>query len=191
MLCRQLLIFTALLAAVSATSTDRCHVVVSNTCLQHCNNRSCDCGVTDGNHAYTNCDQACTDAKCMAITCSSETCYQKCHNCHMECTSDVGFCRQRCLSGACSFKCNARHCEQECDGENCYNTVPDNCQIIVPRFYLVLLAGFLLAIIVLSCLLLVHPFSNTDCCPSMRVSRGARYSKLRNFSDSVESVNSL
>lgn len=182
---RQILILVAfLLAKTAASLTEECHVVVSNTCLQHCNNRSCDCGLTNSNHAYTKCKQVCTDTKCMAITCSSGTCDQKCHNCHMECTSDVGFCRQRCLSGVCSFKCHARHCEQECSGEHCYNMVSEDCQIMIPRHYLALLASLLIAIIILSCLLLVMSFSKDNCFQSK-----GTYSKLR--TSSVESVNSL
>ncbi|KAL9950363.1 hypothetical protein ACROYT_G042851 [Oculina patagonica] len=122
----------------------------------------------------------------MTITCSSGTCDQECHNCHMECTSDVGFCRQRCLSGACSLKCNARHCEQECSGGHCHNMACDDCQIIIPRHYLVLLAGLLFAISIMSCLLLVLSFSKDDCFQSQD-----SYSKLRSLSSSVESVNSL
>lgn len=179
-----LILFIALLAA--AAVTEQCDVEVSNTCLQRCNNRSCDCGATDSNHAYTKCNQVCTDAKCMAITCSSGICYQKCHNCHMECTSDVGFCRQRCLSGACSFKCNARHCEQECNGGSCNNVTSDNCEIVLPRHYLVLLAGLLFTISTLSCLLLVLSFRKEDFCHNQ-----TSYSKLRSLSSSVESVNSL
>ncbi|RMX47957.1 hypothetical protein pdam_00005309, partial [Pocillopora damicornis] len=127
-------------------ATDRCQMVISGTCIQHCHNQSCDCGVTDSNHGYNECYQASAGSKCRAITCSSETCYQKCHNCHMKCTSDVSFCRQRCLSGACSFTCDAQHCEQECTGENCQNTVFDNCHLILPLNYLVILAGILFVI---------------------------------------------
>lgn len=179
-----ILVITAILAA--ATVTQQYDVVVSNTCLQRCNKRSCDCGVTDSNHAFIKCDQVCTDPRCVAITCSSRVCHQKCHNCHMECTSEVAFCRQRCLSGACSFKCNAKQCQQErSDGSNNLNT-SDNCEIVLPRHYLALLAGLLFAISTLSCLLLVLSFRKDDCCHSQ-----AAYSKLRSLSDSVESLNSL
>lgn len=180
----QILIFAVLLAVV--TMTQQCDVVVSNTCLQRCNNRSCDCGVTDHNHAFTKCNQVCADPSCVVITCSSRVCHQKCHNCQMECTSDVAFCRQRCLSGACSFKCNARQCQQERNGGNFNYNTSDNCEIVSPRHYLVLLAGFLFAISTLSCLLLVLSFRKEDCCHSQ-----AGYSRLRSISSSVESVNSL
>ena len=180
----QILIFTAFLAGV--TAIQQYHVVVSNTYLQRCNNSSCDCGVTDSNHAFTKCNQVCADSRCVAITCSSRVCYQKCHNCHMECTSEVHFCRQRCLSGACSFKCNARHCQQKRNGGNYHYHTSENCEIVLPRHYLVLLAGFLLAISTLSCLLLVMSFRKEDCCRSQTA-----YSKLRSTSSSVESVNSL
>ena len=180
----QILIFTALLAAT--TVTQQCDVVVSNTCLQRCNNRSCDCGVRDSNPAVTKCKQVCHDTRCVAITCSSWVCDQKCHNCHMECTSNVAVCRQRCLSGACSFKCNARQCQQEGNGESHNYNTSDNCEIVLPRHYLVFLAGLLFAISTLSCLLLVMSFRKEDCCHSQ-----ASYSKLRSISSSVESVNSV
>ena len=177
------MILTVLLAVAAMTQGD---VVVSNTCIQRCNNRSCDCGVTDSNHAFRKCHQVCTDPSCVAITCSSRVCYQKCHNCHMECTSDVAFCRQRCLSGACSFKCNAKQCQQEGNGESYnYNTC-DNCEIVLPRHYLVLLAVVLFMISSLSGLLLVLSFRKEDCFHSQ-----AGYSRLHSISSSVESVNSL
>lgn len=180
----QILIFTAFLAG--ATATQQYDVVISNTCLQRCNNRSCDCGLTNSKHAFTKCNQVCTYPRCVAIKCSSRVCYQKCHNCHMECTSDVDFCRQRCLSGLCSFKCNARQCQQKPNsGSYNYNT-SENCEIVLPRHYLVLLAGVLFAISTLSCLLLVLSFRKEDCCRSQ-----AAYTKLRSTSSSVESVNSL
>lgn len=183
---RQILFVAAFLVAKAAASLTECQVMVSNTCVQHCNNRSCDCGVKDSSHDYAKCNQVCTDAKCMAITCSSGTCYQECHNCHMECTSDVGFCRQRCLSGGCSFKCDATYCEQECSGGNCDAMVSDNCQIIIPRHYLVILAGLLFTISILSCLLLVLSFRKDN-----DFQNQGNYSKLRTLSSSVESVNSL
>ena len=179
----QILIFAAFLTVATATQYD---VVVSNTCLQLCNNRSCECGVTDSNHAFTKCNQVCIDSRCVAITCSSRVCYQKCHNCHMECTSDVEFCRQRCLSGSCSFKCNARQCEQKSNGGSYNYNTSEDCEIVLPRYYLVLLAGFLFTISTLSCLLLVLSFRKEDCCCSQ-----AAYTKLRSVSSSVESVNSL
>lgn len=185
---RHMLILVTFLVVKIAmtTSTKRCQTIISDICFQHCRNRSCDCGVTDSNHSYAECYQACAGSQCMAITCSSKTCYQKCHNCHMECTSDVGYCRQRCLSGACSFKCNARHCEQDCTGGKCLNIDSDNCQLILPLNYLVLLAGFLFAISFLSCMLLVMSFKKEDF-----YRKRAPYSKLQNFSGSVESLNSL
>ena len=167
--------------------TQQHDVVVSNTCLQRCNKRSCDCGVTDSNNAFTKCNQVCADPSCVAITCSSRVCYQKCHNCRMECTSDVAFCRQRCLSGACSFKCNAKQCQQERSGGNFNYNTSDNYEIVLPRHYLVLLAVVLFMISTLSCFLLVLSFRNLeDCCHSQ-----ASYSRLHSISSSVESVNSL
>lgn len=160
-----------------AISTERCQMVISGTCIQHCLNQSCDCGVTDSNHGYSECYQASAGYECREIKCSTETCYQKCHNCHMECTSDVSFCKQRCLSGACSFTCNAQHCEQECVGENCQNTTFDNCQLILPLNYLVLLAGILFVISMLACVLLVMSFKKKDCIPD-RFRKPPPYSKI-------------
>ena len=154
-----------------AISTERCQMVISGTCIQHCLNQSCDCGVTDSNHGYNECYQASAGYECREIKCSTETCYQKCHNCHMECTSDVSFCKQRCLSGACSFTCNAQHCEQECVGENCQNTTFDNCQLILPLNYLVLLAGILFVISMLACVLLVMSFKKMMPCAFCRFRR--------------------
>lgn len=164
MFCHILIVVT-IFAAKEAMATDRCQMVISGTCIQHCHNQSCDCGVTDSNQDYNECYQASAGSKCRAITCSSETCYQKCHNCHMKCTGDVSFCRQRCLSGACSFTCDAQHCEQECTGENCQNTVFDNCHLILPLNYLVILAGILFVISMLACVLLVMSFRKKDCIP--------------------------
>lgn len=164
MFCHILIVVT-IFAAKEAMATDRCQMVISGTCIQHCHNQSCDCGVTDSNQGYNECYQASAGSKCRAITCSSETCYQKCHNCHMKCTSDVSFCRQRCLSGACSFTCDAQHCEQECTGENCQNTAFDNCHLILPLNYLVILAGILFVISMLACVLLVMSFRKKDYIP--------------------------
>ena len=136
-----------LVAEVVASSTEKCNAIESNTCVQQCHDTSCKCGATYGDLRYSMCKQACQGPKCKTITCSSGNCFQRCHNCQMECTSDVDYCRQQCLSGACSFKCNARRCErvQECV----------TCQMIYPRSYLVVLACLFAAMSVLSFTLLV------------------------------------
>lgn len=177
-----------LVAEVVASSTEKCNAIESYTCLQHCNDTSCKCGVTHGNLEYTTCNQACQGPKCKAIMCSSGTCLQTCHNCHMECTSDVGYCRQWCLSGACSFKCNARHCMQECNGNKCNQVLSVTCRTIYPRLYLVILAGLFAATSILSFLLLVMSCRETEC---SNWNREVKYMKIRSFSSSVDSLDSL
>ena len=171
-----------LVAEVVASSTEKCNAIESNTCVQQCNDISCKCGVTYGDLSYTTCNQACEGPKCKVIRCSSGNCFQRCHNCQMECTSDVDHCRQQCLSGACSFKCNARRCERV--QEECVS-----CQMIYPRFYLVILACLFAAMSVLSFTLLVISCSELE--PwSSKSSANYKYVKLRN-SISVESVYSI
>lgn len=188
MLCFIVVIAGFLLAAdVVTSSTENCNIMVSNTCLQHCRDASCKCGVTYGNSEYSTCNQACADSKCKTMTCSSGTCYQKCHNCHMECTSDVGYCRQQCLSGACSFTCNAKRCVQEgCNGKECEHVTPATCRTIFPRAYLLILAGLFAATTILSFLALVLSFREMEFW-----NRRATYSKIRSVSISVDSLYSL
>lgn len=189
MLCFIVVITEFLLAAkAEASSTENCNVLVSSTCFQQCRDTSCKCGVTYGDSKYATCNQACDDsrAQCKTLTCSSGTCYQKCHNCHMECTSDVGYCRQQCLSGACSFTCNAKRCVQECIGKECNQVTPVTCRTIFPRVYLVILAGLFAATTILSFLALV-----LSCREMEYWNRRAKYSKLRSVSSSVDSLYSL
>jgi len=182
---RQILIFTALLIATGMT--ERLQVaVLSETSFQQCNSTSCDCAARDSNRDFTTCNQACANAKCKTLSCSSGTCLQECHNCHMECTSDVGYCKQRCLSGTCSLKCNARRCVQLCDDGKCASTSSGYEKRILPRHYLVLLAILFATVAILSCLLLVLFCCKGDCCR-----RSDTYFKLKNFSSSLESVDSL
>lgn len=177
-----------LVAEVVASSSQKCNAIEWNTCLQQCNGTSCKCGSTYGDSSYTTCKQACQGSKCKAISCSSGTCFQKCHNCHMECTSDVDYCSQQCLSGACSFKCNAIHCVQECNGRKCAHVTPVTCRTLYPRLYLVILAGLFAATSILSFLLLVMSCRETDLC---KWNRHARYMKIRSVSSSLDSLYSL
>lgn len=184
-----------LVAEVVASSEENCNAMVSNTCIQRCNSTSCKCGVTYRESTYKTCNQACQGPKCKRITCSSGSCHQKCHNCHMECTSDVAYCSQQCLSGACSFKCNARRCKQECNGNKCdFPVTPATCRTIYPRFYLVILAGLFAATSILSFLLLVmscREMEPRDCHRGARFDKGAKYVKIHSVRSSTERLNSL
>ena len=189
MLCLIVIIAEFLLAAdVDASSTENCNVIVSNSCFQQCSDMSCKCGVTYGDSQYATCNQACVGSKCKTMTCTSGTCYQKCHDCHMACTSDVGYCRQQCLSGACSFTCNAKRCVQECNGKECNQvTRPIKCPRIFQRSgYLVILAGLFAAIAILTLLALVLSFRELN-----YWNKRATYSKMRSVSGSVDSLCSL
>jgi len=188
MLCFIVIITEFLLAAVvDASSTENCNVTVSNTCFQQCSDVSCKCGVTYGDSQYATCNQACDGSKCKKMMCTSGTCYQRCHNCHMECTSDVGYCRQQCLSGACSFTCNAKRCVKECNGKECNQATPVTCRSIFQRNgYLVILGGLFAATAILTMLALVLSFRELN-----YWNRRATYSKIRSVSGSVDSLCSL
>ena len=188
MLCFIVIITEFLLAAVVDTSsTENCNVIVSNSCFQRCSDVSCKCGVTYGESQYTTCNQACVGFQCKTMTCTSGTCYQRCHNCHMECTSDVGYCRQQCLSGACSFTCNAKRCVQECNGKECSHVTPvTRARIFKRSGYLVILAGLFAATALLTMLALVLSFRELN-----YWNRIATYSKMRFVSGSVDSLDSL
>lgn len=151
-------------AEAESPSKDKCSSVLGNTCLQRCNSTSCSCGPSDGKYAYTECDQVCYDTRCRTLTCSSGTCHQQCHDCKMECTSDVDYCSQQCLSGTCAFKCSARRCVQQCDGKKCDHLPSDHEKPLVSRLYLAILAGLFASTTVLTCLALVLSCSQTGCC---------------------------
>ena len=180
-----------LIARVVTSTNERCNALVLNTCIQRCADASCKCDAVYGDLKFAICNQACHGPKCKTVTCSSGVCHQKCHNCHMECTSDVDYCSQQCLSGACSFTCNARQCKQECNGKEC--KVPVNavtCQTIYPRFHLVILAGLFASTSILSFLLLVISCKETKNNWNMmkRFDKGARYVKIHSVSSSIESL---
>lgn len=153
-----------LTAEASITPNERCHWVMSNTCFQQCKGISCKCAASvQEQHKYTDCNQDCGTTKCKEITCSSGNCYQKCHDCSMECTSDVDYCEQQCLSGACTFKCSAKRCVQECDGKACKHLPTDHEEPFIPRLYLVILAGLFASTTVLTCLALVISCRHMGC----------------------------
>lgn len=190
MLCFIVIITEFLLAAVvDASSTENCNVIVSNSCFQQCSDESCKCGVTYGDSQYATCNQACVGSKCKTVTCTSGTCYQRCHNCHMECTSDVGYCRQQCLSGACSFTCNAKRCVKKCNGKECNRSTSVTRRRIFQRYghgYLIVLAGLFAATAILTMLALVLSFKELS-----YWNRRATYSKIPIVSGSVDSLCSL
>lgn len=147
-----------------STPTEKCDSIQSNTCFQQCNSTSCKCAGSVGEqHPYTDCNQACKTTKCKEITCSSGTCYQTCHDCHMECTSDVDYCNQQCLSEACSFKCSAKRCVQECGGKTCKHLPSGHDKPPIPRLYLVILAGLFASTTILTCLALAISCRQMGC----------------------------
>lgn len=143
-----------LVLTVQSSPTEKCNSVESNTCFQQCNSTLCKCASSDRDYVYTECSQTCERNKCKKITCSSGTCHQKCHDCQMECTSDVDYCDQQCLSGACSFKCSAKRCVQECDEKTCKHLPSDHEEPFIPRLYLLILAGLFASTTVLTCVAL-------------------------------------
>ena len=177
-----------LVAEVLTSSTQKFNALESNTLLQRCNDSSCKCGGKFGDSRYTTCKQSCQGPQCNVITCSSATCFQKCHNCRMECTSDVRHCSQQCLSGACAFKCNAKRCMQDCNGGKCDQVIPVTCRLIFPRFYLVILAFLFAATSILSFVLLVMSFGERK---SWSWKSGTGYEKLQSVSIRVENVYSM
>lgn len=143
-----------LVLTVQSSPTEKCNSVDSNRCFQQCNSTSCKCTSSDRDSVYTECSQTCERNKCKEITCSSGTCHQKCHDCQMECTSDVDYCNQQCLSGACSFKCSAKRCVQECNGKTCKHLPSDHEEPFISRLYLLILAGLFASTTVLTCIAL-------------------------------------
>ena len=143
-----------LILTVQSSPTEKCNSVKSNKCFQQCNSTSCKCASSGRDYVYTECSQTCERNKCKEITCSSGTCHQKCHDCQMECTSDVDYCDQQCLSGTCSFKCSAKRCVRECDGKTCKHLPSNHEEPFIPRLYLLILAGLFASTTVLTCIAL-------------------------------------
>jgi len=151
----------------SATSYyNDCTVHLQDRCIQKCNATACQC-----QHVYNGCTQMCGQYPCQIITCSSATCIQSCHGCTMECTSAVGFCVQRCLSGQCTFKCSAAKCNQDCSHGDCKQT--SNVTSVIPRDYLLALAGCFGATSILSLIALCLS------CRAMKPRRKNTYQRLR------------
>lgn len=158
---RTLFIIVVSLSSIAST-TKNCSSVISYKCNQRCSSTSCKCA-SDDIH-YAECYQTCGNAQCKELTCTSGTCYQECHDCRMECTRDVGYCNQRCLSGACSFKCSAKVCVQKCGGKDCKHLPTEHEEPFIPRLYLVILAGLFAATTILTCLALMLSCSQIGCC---------------------------
>lgn len=138
----------------------------SNT-TQKCNGVLCKCGFTNRYFRPSICTQECPGQRCQTLTCSAKNCIQKCKNCHMVCASDVEYCEQQCLSGACNFTCNAKKCVQDCNGKPCNQVRPDNTVVcggvIIPRLYLVILAFLFATTSILSfALLILQSFEDGD-----------------------------
>lgn len=155
------------------------HAVIESNTMQKCDDVLCKCGITQEYFRPSNCTQACPGQRCKTLTCSARNCFQKCHNCHMVCASDVEYCGQQCLSGVCNFTCNAKKCVQDCNGKPCNQVPPDNTvvcgDVIIPRFYLVILAFLFATTSILSFALLIISLGVTV--PSnSKVRRG--YTKL-------------
>lgn len=188
MIRQVVVIFTALLVAKVTVQADR-HVhqirITTETRYQSCNDTTCDCGNTESIQLVKRCDQACADARCKALTCSSGICHQECHNCHMKCTSDVDYCRQRCLSGACSFTCNAKYCVQHCKGGQCTSPSKGANKLLFQREYLGLLAALFALVAILSFTLLALLLCKGYCC-----SEQSNYLKAKTFTGSLDSLDS-
>lgn len=165
-------------AMSTVTSYDSCSSRLGDRCIQKCNTTSCQCGGRHGKHVYLGCTQMCGLYPCNTITCSSATCIQSCHGCTMECTGDVGFCVQRCLSGQCMLKCSAERCEQDCSHGDCKQTTTTNTTSLIPRQYLLLLASCFAATTILSIIALCLS------CRAMRQRRMNNYRRLRAIPDS-------
>ena len=156
-------IIFALDAEVDASLIIKHDVIESNT-TQKCNDVLCKCGFTNRYFRPSICTQECPGQRCKTLTCSAKNCIQKCKNCHMVCASDVEYCEQQCLSGACNFTCNAKKCVQDCSGKPCNQVPPDNTVVcggvIIPRLYLVILAFLFATTSILSFALLIMSFED-------------------------------
>lgn len=163
-------------AKVAASWIKKHDVMESNT-TQKCNDVLCKCGFTNRYFRPSICTQECLGQRCKTLTCSAKNCIQKCKNCHMVCASDVEYCEQQCLSGACNFTCNAKKCMQDCNGKPCNQVPPDNTVVcggvIIPLFYLVILAVLFATTSILSFALLIMSFEDGN----YKVRRG--FAKIR------------
>ena len=190
-MARQNLIFSLLVLLAAEVMAERQHTITfTKTRFQQCNSSSCECVPRNNIQAFSKCTQSCGNSGCKLLKCSARTCYQECHNCQMECTSDVHFCRQRCLSGACSLKCKASQCVKQCNDGECESRSSNSTeykqyQLVFPRPYLIILAVLLGLVAVLSLGLLVYLTCGCNCCKT-RTQNG--YFKLTSYSSSLESL---
>ena len=142
---------------VIIVTSQTCDSVTTNTCFQVCNTTSCTCDNRSSRDVFTSCDQRCGNevhAPCKKLLCTSGSCVQRCHGCEMQCTKDVKFCSQLCLSGNCKFKCAAKNCQTQCQSGECTHLASGNT-ILLPKPYLALLAGMFGVCAVLSAITLV------------------------------------
>ncbi|KAK2554668.1 hypothetical protein P5673_023905 [Acropora cervicornis] len=164
-------------------------ISLQKTKFQQCNSTSCECTTRNSDKAFIHCNQACNSTMCKSLKCSSGSCHQECHNCHMTCTSDTDLCKQRCLSGTCSFECAAKHCVRQCNDGKCESTRVEEhkqYQLGFPKYDLIILAVLFGLMAVLSLGLLVYYTWRFNQCEKQH-----RYHKLQSFSDSFESLDSV
>ena len=148
---------TLLMFLLKPAMSQDCGHVLMNTCFQVCNSTTCTCNDRSSRDVFATCEQRCDNEKhapCRKLLCSSSSCVQRCHGCNMECTRDVKFCSQLCLSGNCGFKCAGERCQTQCQNGACVHMATDNVDPL-PKYYLALLAGLFGACAVLSAIALV------------------------------------
>lgn len=183
-----MIIMTTLLTA-NVIADRQQTISLQKTKFQQCNSTSCECSPRNSNQPFIHCNQACNNTMCKSLKCSSGSCHQECHNCHMTCTSDTDLCKQRCLSGTCSFECAAKHCVRQCNDGKCESTRVEEhkqYQLSFPKYYLIILAVLFGLMAVLSLGLLVYYTWGFNQCEEQY-----RYHKLQSFSDSFESLDSV
>lgn len=183
-----MIIMTTLLTA-NVIAERQQTISLQNTKFQQCNSTSCECTTRNSDQAFIHCNQACNNTICKSLKCSSGSCHQECHNCQMTCTSDTDLCKQRCLSGTCSFECAAKHCVRQCNDGKCESTREEEqkqYQLGFPKYYLIILAVLFGLMAVLSLGLLVYYTWGCNQCEKQH-----RYQKLQSFSDSFESLDSV
>ena len=183
-----MIIMTTLLTA-NVIADRQQTISLQKTKFQQCNSTSCECTTRNSDKAFIHCNQACNSTMCKSLKCSSGSCHQECHNCHMTCTSDTDLCKQRCLSGTCSFECAAKHCVRQCNDGKCESTRVEEhkqYQLGFPKYDLIILAVLFGLMAVLSLGLLVYYTWRFNQCEKQH-----RYHKLQSFSDSFESLDSV
>ena len=184
MASQYMIIIMITLLAANVIAERQQTIILQKTKFQQCNSTSCECTASNSDQAFVHCSQACNNTECKSLTCSSGSCHQECHNCHMACTSDAEFCKQRCLSGTCSFECDAKQCVRQCNDGRCetMRVEQKQCQLVCPKVYHIILAVLFGLMTVLSFGLLVYYTWGCNRCQKQY-----RYLKLESFSDSFES----